>query len=120
MFAINKVAIIKKEFSGLEQPVSLLFPTTAPYSDVDLSPVWDYNIEEAKALNCPVNSNSSSSSSLSGGAIAGIVIAVLFAVAILGYFMYRKGDQAGFSRYETLQKKKSQAVDMENHRITGN
>mmetsp|Transcript_35396 Transcript_35396/g.64807 ORF Transcript_35396/g.64807 Transcript_35396/m.64807 type:complete len:724 (-) Transcript_35396:68-2239(-) len=52
MHAINKAAIIDKEFAGMEQPVDALFPKNAPYCNVDLTPRWDYDFEKAKMLWC--------------------------------------------------------------------
>merc|ERR1712050_477072 len=54
MHAVNKAAIIDKELSGLAEPVDALFPKNAPYCDVDLTPRWDYDIEKAELLRCPV------------------------------------------------------------------
>merc|ERR1712054_603798 len=49
---VNKAAIINERLYGMAEPVSALFPTTAPYSGVDLLPRWDYDLEKARMLNC--------------------------------------------------------------------
>jgi ABC-type transport system substrate-binding protein len=51
--AVDKQTIVDKEFKGIDAPVNQLFPTAAPYSNVHLTPVWDYDLEMAKLLNCP-------------------------------------------------------------------
>jgi len=51
--AINKAAIIAKELHGLAEPVDGLFPKTAPYCNLALTPRWDYDIEKAELLICP-------------------------------------------------------------------
>ena len=50
--AVNKNTLIKKELGGMEQPVSQLFPTSAPYCDLNLVPTFDYDLEKAQLLNC--------------------------------------------------------------------
>ena len=50
--AVNKGSIIAKELAGIEAAVSQLFPTTAPYCDLDLVPKFDYDIEKAKMIAC--------------------------------------------------------------------
>jgi nickel transport system substrate-binding protein len=50
---VDKASIIEKEFGGLGDPVDRLFPSSAPYSDVALTPRWDYDFEKAQMLNCP-------------------------------------------------------------------
>merc|ERR1712127_970297 len=76
--AIDKSKFLEAEFSGLEQPVTQLLPNSAPYCNVDLSPKWGYDIEKAEFLNCPA-------SALNGGAIAGIVIACIVGVGLIGF-----------------------------------
>jgi ABC-type transport system substrate-binding protein len=51
--AIDKPAIVAKELHGLADPVDGLFPKTAPYCNLDLTPRWDYDFEKAQLLNCP-------------------------------------------------------------------
>jgi len=52
--AVDKTRFIKKEFAGLEQPVTQLLPYNAPYCNVDLNPKWAYDFEKAELLNCAV------------------------------------------------------------------
>ena len=52
MHAVNKAAIIEKELFGLADPVDTLFPKTAPYCHLDLTPRWDFDLEKAHFLNC--------------------------------------------------------------------
>lgn len=51
--AVNKGHIIETELGGIAGPVSQLFPTSAPYCDLDLVPKFGYDIEKAKLVNCP-------------------------------------------------------------------
>ncbi len=78
--AVNKAEFINKEFAGLEQPVNELLPLSAPYSDVDLNPKWNFDLEKATLLNCGGNT---SESGLSGGGIAGIAIGVIAGIGML-------------------------------------
>jgi len=78
--AVNKAPFVEDEFAGLEQPVNQLFPYSAPFCDVDLSPAWGFDLDKALLLNCPIES--SGSDELSTGAIAGIVISATVAVAL--------------------------------------
>merc|ERR1711924_84189 len=50
--AVDKGYIIDNELGGIEQPVSQLFPESAPYCDVYLTPKFDYDFEKAADLNC--------------------------------------------------------------------
>jgi len=50
---VDKDKIIQKELAGLAEAVDRVFPRSAPYSDVQLTPRWDYDIEKATLLNCP-------------------------------------------------------------------
>jgi nickel transport system substrate-binding protein len=51
--AINKAAIIQKELDpDVTTASDRMFPRTTPYSDVELTPRWDYDFEKAVKLNC--------------------------------------------------------------------
>jgi ABC-type transport system substrate-binding protein len=80
--AINKAVFVENEFAGLEQPVSQLLPLSAPYCNVDLNPKWNYDLQKAQFLNCPP---AAVGNSLSGGAIAGIVLAAVVMVGLVGF-----------------------------------
>ena len=51
--AIDKKQIIDDQLSGIFKLVDNVFPLNAPYSDVALTPRWDYDLEKAEFLNCP-------------------------------------------------------------------
>jgi nickel transport system substrate-binding protein len=81
--AVDKAEFIENEFAGLEQPVSQLLPYTAPYCNVDLSPKLSYDYEKAVLLNCPLEPIQQNKS-LGSGAIAGIAVAAVVIVALVG------------------------------------
>lgn len=82
--AIDKSTFIEEQFAGLEEPVAQLLPKSAPYCNVDLSPKWDYDLEKAELICAQGTLGSAPSAELSGGAIAGIVIAATIGVAMIG------------------------------------
>lgn len=87
--AIDKGRFIESEFGGLEQPVNQELPRSAPYCDIDLNPKFDYDIDKALLLNCPETRTiiEQGDSSLPGGAIAGIVVAGVVTLCLLGFIM---------------------------------
>ena len=50
--AINKAAIVERELQGLQSVVDNVFPLESPYSNVQLAPRWDYDLEKAALLSC--------------------------------------------------------------------
>eukprot|EP00986_Skeletonema_menzelii_P009107 scaffold4054_cov142-Skeletonema_menzelii.AAC.30 len=82
--AIDKATFIEEQFAGLEEPVNQLLPKSAPYCNVDLSPKWGYDLEKAELICAQGTLQASPSTSLTGGAVAGIVIAAIAGVALLG------------------------------------
>jgi len=56
---VDKTAIIKKELDGIGDSADRLFPVSAPYSQVELTPRWDYDFEKAELLNCPIDAQTS-------------------------------------------------------------
>jgi ABC-type transport system substrate-binding protein len=106
MHSVNKAAIIDKELYGFAEPIDTLFPKNAPYSDVDLLPRWDYDIEKARLLRCPVTTSSTSStSSTKDGIDVGIVIAIIVGILVLaflfGFALFMYGRKQG-ALYEKL------------------
>jgi len=55
---VNKASIIAKELGGIGEAVDRVFPKSAPYSHVELTPRWDYDSEKATMLNCPTRAPS--------------------------------------------------------------
>lgn len=49
--AIDKGALLAKELP-LSRQVDNVFPRNAPYSDIDLTPRWSYDLEKAVLLSC--------------------------------------------------------------------
>jgi len=62
---VDKASIIQSELGGIGEAVDRLFPRSAPYSDVELTPRWDYDIEKATLLNFPAVTAVSTSSTTS-------------------------------------------------------
>lgn len=83
--AVNKGPIIERELGGIEEPVSQLFPESAPYCDVDLVPKFDYDLEKALLLNCPEDSSKSKKSK--SNARATVYIALFVAAAAVAMFL---------------------------------
>ena len=50
----TQVPIIESELSGFESPTSQLFSQNAPYCGADLTPKFNYDLEKAHRLNCPI------------------------------------------------------------------
>ena len=86
--AIDKKTIIKNELGGLFKPVDNVFPLDAPYSDVDLTPRWDYDLEKAQFLNCPAP-NKEPNTGLAVGLGLGLGGAALGMLS-LAIFYYRR------------------------------
>ncbi|KAG7369619.1 nickel-binding periplasmic protein precursor [Nitzschia inconspicua] len=80
--AVNKGRFIEEEFGGLEKPVDQVLPQTAPYCNVDLTPKWSFDPVKAELLACPVKSG------LSSGGIAGVTIACVSIVALVGFMVH--------------------------------
>ena len=86
--AINKKKIIDDNLGGLFKPVDNVFPRDAPYSDVDITPRWDYDLEKAQFLNClPPTGQTNNSLALGLGLGFGLSALVLLVVA--GASMHR-------------------------------
>merc|ERR1712038_789584 len=109
--AVNKAAIVEKELGVLGRPVNGLFPITAPYCDVDLTPTWDYDLEKAELLNCPNNSDpvtpvteSTESKKKSSPDNIGIIVflIILVVVALIGIACMIKREKAGRPIFKPL------------------
>jgi nickel transport system substrate-binding protein len=81
--AVNKAAIIDKELYGLADPAYSLFPKDSPYCNVDLTPRWDYDFEQARFLRCPTSPAGTADASAAckeSGFVSMIVATVLFSL----------------------------------------
>jgi len=74
MHAIDKAAIIEKELLGFAKPVDQLFPTNAPYCDLDLTPRWAYDFEKAQLLRCPTQGVAGAAATT--GFVAGVAVTI--------------------------------------------
>mmetsp|Transcript_147830 Transcript_147830/g.411694 ORF Transcript_147830/g.411694 Transcript_147830/m.411694 type:complete len:526 (-) Transcript_147830:148-1725(-) len=84
--AVNKAAIIDRELYGLADPVDALFPKTAPYCDVDLTPRWDYDLEKARFLNCAeeeAGDGDAGDGDAKGGANLSLILGIVTAAVCL-------------------------------------
>lgn len=92
--AINKAAMVEKELPG-EKVVDNIFPITAPYCDVELSPRWDYDFEKAVLLSCDGTSGNfksaegSSNNTLAIGLAVGLGVPCVLAL-IAAFVLYSK------------------------------
>ena len=93
--AVNKAIFIEKEFGGLELPIAELLPLSAPFSNVDLSPKWSYDLDKAKFLNCPPPSPEASApvsdAMIAGLTLAGCVVAALVILVLRMISRERQG-----------------------------
>ena len=96
--AIQKRAIVEKELSGLASVVDNIFPITAPFCDIDLTPKWDYDLAHASLLSCmgpdgtsvlsskaSSNDNGSNKLALGLGLGLGILLVIAMAMAAVYY-----------------------------------
>lgn len=101
--AVNKGYIIDKELGGIEKPVSQLFPESAPFCDVYLTPKADYDYEKAKSLNCNSECTADGTEDDDGGILGmssevvtatrfGLVGASVLAVASHAIYGYISGE----------------------------
>lgn len=81
--AVNKAAIVERELGGIEEPVSQLFPESAPYCDVDLLPKFDYDYEKATLLFCGDGSSSKKSKKSSADTLFIVLFVIALVAAIL-------------------------------------
>jgi ABC-type transport system substrate-binding protein len=114
--AVNKAAIIDKELYGLAEPVDTLFPKTAPYCHVDLTPRWDYDLEKAKLLQCPQSSSGATEEKekkTDVGLILGIVAAVIVVMGAAAVALFFFGRSVGFkaARAISVDKRDNPMVD---------
>ena len=100
--AIDKKKIIDYNLGGIYKPVDNVFPLEAPYSDVDLTPRWDYDMEKAMFLNCPEPQDlkvetieAEAEKSLALGLGLGLGLASLFLLVIACIYVRRS------NRFET-------------------
>merc|ERR1711912_185521 len=56
LHAVDKASIVDAELAGSAMVADSLFPKNAPYCNLDLTPRWDYDIEKARLMNCPMRS----------------------------------------------------------------
>jgi len=112
MAAVNKAAIINKELYGFAEPVDTIFPKTAPYCNIDLTPRWDYDFEKALLLRCPAAAAATSSTSDDGLDVA-VVVAIVVVLVLLGVvsgvvlFVYGKRKGAMYERLVQAQNSKA-------------
>jgi ABC-type oligopeptide transport system substrate-binding subunit len=94
--SIDKAAIVEKELEGLAEPVDGLFPKNAPYSKIELTPRWDYDIEKARLMNCPEPAAGLEASGASTGALVLIILLTTAFIGLAGVALYMmKREKAG-------------------------
>ena len=52
--AVDKASIVDSELGGEDEVVTQLFSENVPYCDLDLTPKFDYDLDKAVLLNCPL------------------------------------------------------------------
>lgn len=116
---VNKAAIIDRELAGLAEPVDTLFPKTAPYCHVDLTPRWDYDLEKANFLRCPQSSAVKVEEKTDWAATVGIVAAVAVAMGLIGVALFFFGRTTGFRAAMAVYRDKRDSPIIENQ-VVGN
>jgi ABC-type transport system substrate-binding protein len=94
---VDKASIINKELGGMAEAVDRLFPRSLPYSNVELTPRWDYDLEKASMLNCPYSpspalspSSSDTDSDTDVAAGLGLVLGMASMLALAAVIFYHK------------------------------
>ena len=87
--AVDKGTIMS-DLGGVEEPIYQLFPLSAPYCDVYLTPKLDYDLEKAKELNCDSDESDEISGALLWIIILGVTIGILGLAAGTLFFKWRK------------------------------
>lgn len=98
--------IINHALDGIYKPVDDVYPIDAPYSDVSLTPRWDYDLEKSEFLNCPAPVKTDKSLALGLG--LGIGAASLFLLGLA--FMFKRRNvrlEAGLKEFLTNSKASS-------------
>jgi|MDSY01.2.fsa_nt_gb hypothetical protein len=91
--AVDKGTIMS-DLGGVEEPIYQLFPLSAPYCDVYLTPKLDYDLEKAKELNCDSDESDEISGALLWIIILGVTIGILGLAAGTLFFKWSKAEKA--------------------------
>ena len=108
--AVDKSAIIEKEMNGMEEKEENLFPKTAPNCDVDLTPHWDYDLEKAKVINCPVvtapKGTAAAATDDDDSTVAWVLVVVFAVLGVVGTLvMFKMGKKKGVDEYLNMNPK---------------
>jgi len=110
---IDKARIINKELNGIGEAVDRLFPKSAPYSSVELTPRWDYDPQKAQLLNCPVaTAPAADDSDVDTGLVLGLGLGLgvpLFLALVAAWVFFMKSKKAEGELKEALNKAKNNA-----------
>jgi ABC-type transport system substrate-binding protein len=96
MHAVDKAAIVANELAGSARVADSLFPKDAPYCDVDLTPRYDYDLQKAKFMNCPVPTEVTESGLSTGWVVVIVLCIVALLVLVAAAFFFvgkKKGEQ---------------------------
>jgi len=107
MHSVDKSAIVSQDLYGQASVADSVFPRDAPYSDVDLTPRWDYDLEKATLMNCPSQTLSDANTKdedlpLIFGLSLGLGIPLLIAIGVVSFCI---GKRSGYDQFK----------DRENH-----
>jgi hypothetical protein len=110
---VDKASIIQSELSGIGQAVDRVFPRSAPYSSVELTPRWDYDYEKSRLLNCPTppagSDDDDSDLVLGLGLGLGLGLPMLLACVAAVIFFQRNQKAEGRCRKTELELKEAMA-----------
>jgi len=102
MHAVDKAAIVAGELYGQAAVADSIFPSDAPYCDVDLTPRWDYDLEKAMLLNCPDVADAAPTEEKDVSYVIVLAICIcIFLVVVIGAVCFFAGKRSSYKKFES-------------------
>lgn len=99
MHALDKAAIVTNELYGMASVADSIFPSDAPYCDIDLTPRWDYDLEKAQLLNCPDEASTSTETDDTTLIIVLAICIGCFLLCVMGAVCFVVGRRSAYSKF---------------------